>query len=86
MVNLYVAGFKMRGYFWHHLKYHKHKALNDIFIHGKHLLISNISCILGPLHISFIVPFSTVIPTLHEVKNALYEIFPVLLTVSNCCS
>jgi hypothetical protein len=41
---------------------------------------------LGPLHIGFNVPFCTVIPTLHEVKFELYEIFPVLLTVSNWCS
>jgi len=49
-------------------------------------VISDIICILRPLHIGFIVPFCTLIPTLHEVKTELYEIVPVLLTVSNCCS
>jgi len=66
--------------------YHKHKALNGIFICRKRSVISDIICILGPLHIGFIVPFCTVIPTLHEVKTELYEIVSQLLTVSNWCS
>jgi hypothetical protein len=54
--NLYIGGFKMRGYFWHHLTYHKHKVLHGIFIRRQHSVIGDIICILGPLHIGFIVP------------------------------
>jgi len=86
MVNWYTAGFKMRGYFFYHLIYHKHKALTDIFIHRQHSAISDIICMLGPLHIGFSVPFCTVIPALYEVNIELYEIIPILLTVSNQCS
>jgi len=82
-MNLYIAGFKTRGYFWHHLTYHKHKGLKGVFIRRQCSVISDIIRILGPLLIGFIVPFCTVISTLHEVKIELYEIFPVLLTVSN---
>lgn len=82
-MNWYIVGFKMKGYFFYHLTYHKHKALNDVFKRRQHSLISNIICILGPLHIGFNVPFCTVIPTLYEEKIELHEIISVLLTVSN---
>lgn len=83
MVDLFTAGFKMRGNFVYHLAYHKHKALNTTFICKQGSVISDIICVLESLLIGFVVPDCTVIPTLHEVQMKLYEIFQTLLTISS---
>jgi len=83
MEDLFTAGFKMRGNFVYHLAYHKHKTLNTTFICKQGLVISDIICVLESLHTGFVVPSCTIIPTLHEVQIELYEIFQILLTVSN---
>jgi hypothetical protein len=75
-----TAGFKMSGNFLYHLTYHKHKALNATFICKQGSVVSDIICILGALHIGFVVPSCSVIPTSHEVQIELYKIFQILLT------
>jgi len=83
MVDLFTAGFKMRGNFLYHLAYHKHKAPTTTFICKQGSVISDIICILESLRIGFVVSACTVIPTLHEVQIKLHEIFQTLLTVSS---
>jgi len=83
MVNLFTAGFQMRGNFKYHLAYHKYKALNTTFICKQGSVISDIICILESLYIGFVVPSCTVIRTLHELQIELFEIFQILLSVGN---
>ena len=83
MVDLFTAGFKMRGNFIYLLAYHKHKALNTTFICKQGLIVSDMICILESLRICLVVPSCTVISSLHELQIELYEIFQILLTVSS---